>query len=217
MDVERPSVFRYHEYQEFLKDWVAYLKKTLPRFSLRKLSTQADLSPGYLPQVLSGGIALSMKALVKLLPHLQLDSSERVYFEHLVKLCTSDSPDARIEALGRMKKFSSYRRNNPNEAQFFGYMSRWYYIAIREMAHLPDFKADPAWIQARLRSKISLDEIQEALNFLSTNGFIEIRPDGTVVSSKELLTCAGGVYRTVLTHYHKEMFSRSAVHRKRGV
>jgi uncharacterized protein (TIGR02147 family) len=207
---ERPNVFCYHDYRSFLRDWISHLKDTLPRFSLRKLSSEAGLSPGYLPLVLGGSISISMKAVTKLVPVLRLDPRERVFFENLVKLCISESSDARIEALGRMQKFAKYRRHNPADAEFANYMTRWLNIAIREMALLPDFIPNPTWIQEKLRLRVSLEEIEETLSFLTKNNYLELRPDGSVVPSKEFLKCSGEVHRTVLVHYHKEMFSLAA-------
>jgi uncharacterized protein (TIGR02147 family) len=203
----RPSIYRYLDYRAFLKDWFAYQKEAQPGFSLRKLAGQAGLSSGYLSSVQAGVLELSTKAMTKILPFMGLTRPEQTFFEHLVRLCTTDSPEARIAALGKMKRFVRYREHNPNEAQFFEYMTRWVHIAIRELATLPEFKADAAWIQQRLKPRVSLNEIEEAMLFLVDKGYLVINPDGTVVPPEEFLKCVGGVYRAVLTHYHAEMFT----------
>lgn len=207
---ERPVVYRYHDYRAFLKDWFAYLKESQPGFSLRRLSASAKLASGYLPMVLAGSHELSLKALAKLLPCLQLARPEQNYFENLVKLCTCDTPEARIDALARMEKYAGYKKSNPNESHFFEYMSHWVCIAIREMATLPDFELDSAWIQKRLKPHVSVAEIEEALSFLIQRNYICLKPDGKAVSPEGHLQCVGGVYRTVLAHYHKEMMALAA-------
>ncbi|MCM2276450.1 MAG: TIGR02147 family protein [Oligoflexia bacterium] len=203
---ERPDIFRYHDYREFLKDWFDFLKKMQPGFSLRMLAQQAELASGYLPMVLSGKRPLSAKALAKLALVLGFPKAERSYLEALVSLGTSDSQDARLEALERMKRFQSYRKLNPKEIEVYQYLTRWHYVAIREMAALPEFKADAAWIRERLKGRVSLKEIKEALEFLVQNGYLELRADGSVTPPDKNLDCLGGVYRVALAEFHREMF-----------
>ncbi|MCM2323377.1 MAG: TIGR02147 family protein [Oligoflexia bacterium] len=202
---ERPDVFRYHDYREFLADWLAYLKKLQPGFSLRLLSRQAGLASGYLPMVLSGKRPLSSKALAKLLGVLDFSRAERSYLESLLSLGTSGTQELRLDALERMKRFRSYRELNPREIEVYEYLTRWYYVAIREMAALPGFQADPLWIQARLKSRVPLKELKTALEFLVSNGYLAVEPDGSARPPEKILDCLGGVYRVALAQFHQDM------------
>lgn len=210
MSAKKPDIFGFHDYREYLKAWLSHAKASRRVFSLRALSKQAQLASGYLPMVLSGARPLSPKALRKLLPCLELGKTERAYLETLVQLGTSDSQELRVDALDRMKRFRSYRELNPRELEVYQYLTRWYYVAIREMTAMPGFRADPTWIQARLRARIPVSEIQAALEFLSKNGFIEILPDGSARPPEKDLSCLGGVYRVALSQYHREIFNLAA-------
>lgn len=203
---ERPDIYRFHDYREFLKSWLDHLRKTEKVFSLRALSAKAGLANGYLPMILAGTRHLSMKALQKMAPELGLSRPERSYLEILVQLGTSDSQAARMEALERMRKFRSYRELNPKEIEVHRYLTRWYYVAIREMALMRGFQADPRWIQSRLREKVPLKEIKEAVEFLISNGFLVVGADGSVRPPEKDIDCLGGVYRVALAQFHKEMF-----------
>jgi uncharacterized protein (TIGR02147 family) len=207
---QRPDVYRYHDYRAFLKDWIAYRKTVRAGYSMRTLATEAKLASGYLPPVLSGARDLSMKALLKILPILGLNRPEQNYLESLVRLQISDSQEGRIAAVARMRRSSAYQRRNPNEAELFEYMSRWQYIAIREMAALPGFKADPDWIRSRLKTPVPAAEIEQALRFLGKHGYLNVLDDGTVAPPKEQIECAGGVYKVALTQYHRQMFGLAA-------
>lgn len=208
--VEKPEVFRYHDYQVFLKDWLAYCKASQSGFSLRSLAKQAGLAAGYLPMLLSGKRPLTGKGLAKIAPFLGLNASERSFLEQLVILGTSDSHEARVDALERMKRFQAYQKNNPRETETYEYLTHWYYVAIREMAALPGFNLDPEWIQAQLAAPVSLKEIKDAVSFLIKNGFLKLGPDNSISPPDKALDCSRGVYRIALSKYHREIFELAA-------
>jgi uncharacterized protein (TIGR02147 family) len=203
----RPEIFQYHDYQIFLRDWLAYRKASQPGFSMRTLAKQSGLASGYLPMVLSGDRPLSGAAMAKLAPFLGLNPSELSFFENLVVLGTSDSHEARVTALERMRRFSKFEKLNPTDSHAFEYLTHWYYVAIREMATIPEFQADAVWIQKQLRFSIPLGEVKAALDFLIQHHYIEIKPDGSVVPPKDFLDCSGGIYRLALAEFHREVFS----------
>jgi uncharacterized protein (TIGR02147 family) len=207
---ERPEVFRYLEYQGFLRDWLNYRKSAHAGFSIRSLSKQAGLAAGYLPMVLGGKRPLTGKALAKLGPFLGLGASELSFLENLMILGTTDSHDARVAALDRMKRFQLYQARNPKETEVYQYFTHWPYVAIREMASLQGFRLDPEWIQSRLRVAVPLKEIKEAIEFLVRNGFLELDANGSVRPPDKSIECSGSVYRVALTKFHRELFELAA-------
>ena len=107
-----------------------------------------------------------------------MNASERSFLEQLVILGTSDSHEARVDALERMKRFQAYQKNNPRETETYEYLTHWYYVAIRETAAAwPGFNLDPEWIQAQLAAPVSLKEIKDAVSFLIKNGFLKLGPE----------------------------------------
>jgi uncharacterized protein (TIGR02147 family) len=207
-ELQRPDAYLYHDYRSFLRDWFAYLKETLPRFSLRILAGQAELGSGYLPMVLNGKRSLSHKVLLKLAPHLQLTEAELKHLANLVQFDAPDSLPMRVLALKNMRRSFTYMKRHPNEVEFFEYMAHWHYIAIREMSTLEGFRADAQWIRARLKWKIPLSKIREAIDFLISNGYLKLSPDGTnVLPAKDALACDDKVFSTALKQYHQQMLN----------
>lgn len=202
---ERPDLFRYHDYREFLVDWFAYLKSSQKRFSLRSLARAAGVASGYLPMVLSGKRSLSSNNLAKLSKHLALSASERSFLESLRALAETDSPEVRRDALERIQRFEGYRDRNQAEVEVYRYLTHWYYVAIREMANLPDFVADPHWIQERLTMHVPLAEVEAALGFLLENGYLSKGESGQVKPTQKRLNCSGGVFRVALSQFHREI------------
>jgi uncharacterized protein (TIGR02147 family) len=156
--------------------------------------------------ILSGSRPLSVEGLRKLMPALNLTSSERRFMEAMHTLGTTTSQDERIESLRRMKKYSGYRKNNPQEAEVYEYLTQWYYYTIRELTGEKDFKLEAEWIQNRLRVHVPLHEIKEAIEFLVKNKYIEVDSDDKVQPPLKHLNCQGGVYKVALTQYHKQIF-----------
>ena len=203
---KKPNVFKYHDYRVYLKDWIESRKSVDSKFSLRKLAQTAGLTPGYLSMVLSGERVLSGKSLAKILPELQLNKTERSFFEAMHLLGTSDSEEVRLEAFHRMSQFTAYSKSNQKESETYQYLNHWYHLAIRELTAHPEFKLDAEWIRSKLRIKISLSEINDAISFLVKGRFIEINTDGTITPPDRNIDCSGGVYRISLTQYHRQMF-----------
>jgi len=204
---ERPDVFSYHEYRAFLRDWFDFLKDSRPGFSMRALAREAELASGFLPMILAGTRNLSAKTWAKMAPHLGLSPSERSYLASLQMLQQTDSQAVRHAALGKLQRFRAYREQNPKETETYQYLTRWFNVAIREMAALGEFHTNPEWIQSRLRVKVGIAEIKQALDFLTKNNYLEVQPDGTARLRDKNIDCVGGVYKMALGKFHREMLS----------
>jgi uncharacterized protein (TIGR02147 family) len=205
MGLARPNIFSYHDYRKFLTDYLEHQKHTRPGFSMRKLSRDLNIASGYLPMVLSGERQLSKEALTVMLPVMALSKTEQKFFQALHDLGSARSRELRLEALGRMKKFIEYRKHNPDEALAYEYLTHWYYVAIRELAATPDFKAEPEWIQKRLRFRLTLKEIKDALEFLFSKGYLLLRENGKIELAEKNINCMDGIFRISLAQFHKQM------------
>lgn len=204
-EFDRPNIFTYHDYRHYLRDWFGYLKKSRRGFSVRQLAREAKLSSGYLSMVLAGSRKLSAKAMAKMFPKIGLNFQERTYLEQLCKVADSDTQEVRLDALERLQKYRSYKTLNPKEIEVYRYLTRWFYVAIREMVSLPDFELDAEWIHGRLRGKISLNEVKQGLEFLISHGYIKPLPDGKASLPDKDIECVGGVYKLALGQFHSEM------------
>jgi len=204
--VQGPDIYRYHDYRTWLSDQIAYLKSLNRNFSQRSISRAAGLASGLLPMVLTGKRKLSDNNLEKLLPYLQIDASAGSFFRLLVTLDESENDLERRRALKAIQRFGGYRHKNRKETEVYRYLSSWYCVAIREMALMPGFVADPAWISQQLRFRISKKNIAKALEFLKSNDFIRVARNGSVSVPEKVIDCESGVYRIALADYHRQMF-----------
>lgn len=210
-DTDRPNIFAYHDYRRFLTDWFEYLKRQERRFSLRTLAQQSGTGHTTLSLVLSGQRKLTDKAFNKLLPNLHLEPNEISFLRLLCKMSDASDYKERAEALKKIQRFEEYKKNQPKEFEVFRYMTKWYYVAIREMAAFPDFQYDAKWIQSRLSGTVILPEIEKALGFLIEHEFL---PPPDQRNSREhrpkQLVCQSGVYQVALRSFHQEMLKLTA-------
>lgn len=203
----KPDLFRYLDHRAFLIDWFSYLKREFPELSLRQIARNAGLASGYLPMILAGKRALSQEALSKLKSHLKLNRAELRYLELLRIVGESEDPDQRLGALAKLRRFESYKANHSREVELHRYLSKWFFVAIREMVLLKDFQEDPSWIHDRLRGRIAVGEIKSALAFLYENGLLEKNQDGRAQVTKKLLDCNEGVFKLSLGEFHRQILS----------
>ncbi len=172
---------------------------------MRSLARDAGVAPGYLSMVLSGERRISPMAWKKVSQFLGLTQTERNYFQWIQALGESETQKDKLRALEKIQRFRAFRKLNPKEFEVYRYLTHWYYVAIREMASLPKFQPDPAWIAPKLREKVNKIDIQSALDFLFQNGFLERTQDGHIRQVNKQVDCMGGVFGTVLGQFQKEM------------
>lgn len=202
----KPDLFGYHDYRQFLKDWVEYRHEADSKISLRYLASQAGLSCAYLPSVLNGKRRLTKKAMALLQPHLGLPAREWEVFQLMVEAVDGASHTERGEALAQLQRLKGYQKANPKEAEAFRYLTKWFYVAIRELASTKDFNPDPDAIRRRLRGGLTRAQVEQAMEFLKEGGFL--RHSGEVLEPAEKdLRCVGQVFRAALREFHHQMLA----------
>lgn len=159
--------------------------------------------------VISGDRNLSVKALTKIEPFLDLTASELSYLKHLMVLSDSNSQKERLESLKKMQKFTNYSEKNSEEVKAYKLLTKWYNIIIKEMVDLKEFSADVDWIKKKLIPTIYKKDIRESLSFLTKNEFLKIEDDKFIQADQQL-DCVGSVFKVGLTQFHKDMFRLAA-------
>ena len=199
------NIQNYHDYLEFLKAWTEYLKEQKKDFSLRKVAKEAGIASGYLSMCFNRKRKMSKTVYDKIKPLLHLSNKEIRILDLLRVISESEIPKERVDALSDLQKLSDYKASHNSELEVHQYLSHWYYVAIRELVNLPDFKIDSAWIQSRLFGRISQKEVLQGTQFLLNYGFILKTPSGKFEVAKKQLSCHEGVYKISLGEFHRQM------------
>ena len=207
--LKHPRVFDFHDYRQYLNAWLEYKKSIDPKFSLRKLAKEINSSPSYLSMILNGERKLRSSVLTSWKNLLNLSDSEFSYLECLQVLSDSDSQEDRLIAIKKMQKYGRYKNQHTNEVKFYKYLSKWYNVAIKEMTELKNFVLDIDWIQKKLESKVSRDEVRKAVEFLIKEEFIIPDHNGGFEASEKALKCEGSIFKSGLSAFHKQMFEKA--------
>lgn len=201
----RPNIFEYHDFIQFLNDWIDYLRKTKNEFTLRQFSKNSNIALGYMNMVLKRERSLTEKAFFKIAPNLYLDKDEQKFLNLLRVIGQSEESQARLDAVEQMMSFKKYKTANIPENRTFEYLTKWYYVAIYEMYNITNFDPSPISIQKKLKKKISIAEIEQAIKFLKNNKFIIQNPNGAWSQSGTFLDCKEGIFKISLAQFHKQM------------
>jgi uncharacterized protein (TIGR02147 family) len=207
---ERPDLFLTLDHRSFLTHWFAYKKAVNPRFSHRVFARLAGVkSSSLLLLVMQGKRNLSPPVVTGVCKAMGLDAEEEEYFAALVELDAASDPDDKSRIFARvsgMRRFQAARRI---EGEGFRYLSVWYLPAIRELALLDAFVADPDWIASALRPPIRPEQAAEGLALLQSMGLLapdaggRLRPvDQSVVTPHEVAGLA-------VRNYHLGMLARA--------
>ncbi|HNC94919.1 MAG TPA: TIGR02147 family protein [Myxococcota bacterium] len=161
-----PSIFDYLDQHRYFHDWYEWQKAHNPSFSHRSFTKKTGLSLGYLTNLHKGERVPEGEHLELLIRGMALSQEEGSFFRLLVRLARAGTWRERTEVLNEIFAHSSFEKADAIPARRLEYLSRWYYIAIRELEALPGFQRDPAWIAQQLRFPVSEADIALALEKL---------------------------------------------------
>jgi uncharacterized protein (TIGR02147 family) len=150
-------------------------------YSFRGLAKRAGYSsPNFIKLVIDGQRNLGAASVGRVSNALSLDVDESAYFAELVDFDQADTPGERQDAYDRMAAMTRFRNARRIRGELFAYLEHWYLPAIREMAALPSFRAEPTWIAEHLVPTISPEEAAEALEILFELGLLIPGKEGAV-------------------------------------
>ncbi|MFT7518855.1 MAG: hypothetical protein ACI9MC_000989 [Kiritimatiellia bacterium] len=202
----KPNVFDYLDHRAFLSDWFGWKKFKNPRFSHRMFARMSGQSnPSLLLQVVQGKRNLTTKSTAGYVKALQLFGRRGDYFRLLVRFDLARTPSERTECYQRLCAMRNFEGAHRIEGDTFRYLSRWHFVAVRELAMCEGFRADPAWIADTLRPKITATQAQEALTLLTDLGLLSIDGKGVVAVHDSDVTTDHEVSGLAAYNYHQAM------------
>lgn len=207
----RPVIFEYSDYRSYLGDMFLHSKKVSKHFSHRSFAKRAGFhAPNFLKLVIDGKRNLTLESLAQVAQGFRLSASEKDYFSDLVFFCQATDQTKKAEFLDRMMRSRSFQKVRPLDAAQFGYYQKWYYIPVREMVALSDFRNDPEWIAERLGENVSAADVKTALQDLILLGLLKIDKNGDLRQIEASVNTANEVTSAAIVQYHKNMIQLGA-------
>lgn len=202
----KPVVYDYFDYREYLNDVFNHFKKIDPSYSHRKFLANANI-PGstYLLRVLRNERKLSIKYVPNFSEAVKLTLSEAHFFELLVKFGHEKNVDRKESLLKELIKIRCEKTPYSLEDKKLRYFEKWYYPVIRDLVGLVDFGNDYNALGRMLIPPVKAEQVENAIKFLLDNGFIKQRDNATGYEPSEpILSTPPTVNSTILSQFHKK-------------
>lgn len=195
--MDKINIFTFVNYRDFIKEYLYYLKSK-HRISMRSICSKSSITPAYISMVISGKRSLDLDKAKAFIDNLKLTETEKRFFKLLVVFNDSDDLVERNKTFEKLKQYKVFKDNYQMTFNAHEYLSKWYYVAIRELSLLEEFKEDPVWIQERFFPKLSLLEVRKAIFFLKQNNLIGNRDSLNI-------ECIDSVFSLSLKQFHSQM------------
>ncbi|TNF26140.1 MAG: TIGR02147 family protein [Deltaproteobacteria bacterium] len=207
--MQQPNLENYLDYREYLCDFFEFKKNQRADYSHRMFMHKAGLkSPSHLKSVMSGERNLTNKSLPKYIKAIGFDKKREIkLFELLVSYNQCKDAQEKVDIFREILGLKSKRGLTSMEESQFRFLSEWHYVAIYVLIDLVDFKADPEWIAAKLRKKVSPKQIESAIEGLESLGLIKKDSKRGYVQTGGALSSPDEVRHTAIHEYHKTMLN----------
>lgn len=161
------EVSKFQDFRAYLRAVAESRRQGRKAFSLATWARRLSLkSSSTLIMILNGTRNPSSVLMEKMIQEIGLSGKDAEFFRSLVLLEKAKS-NPHLRALLTQHVPKTLRSNLPlMQMRYFRTMSHWYFMAIRELVNLPNFREDPAWIQGKLRFPVSASKIKEVLDVL---------------------------------------------------
>jgi uncharacterized protein (TIGR02147 family) len=162
---EKPDLFQYLEYRNYLGDYFDWRQQGNSRFSKRAFSQKYFGSTAILYTVIQGRRDLGPKLRGRCAAALGMGEKENQFFDLLVQ---HNQAKSELERNFLFEKLSKFRHSKPwvvRENQH-RYYSKWYYAVVFNYLGLDHKKAIPAEIAKEIYPPIKVEQVQEAIDLL---------------------------------------------------
>lgn len=161
--------------------------------------------------VLEGKRLPSQDMIRRLSRQLKHTNTEHTYFELLVQLERAKRRGKGVEEVfDEIRKLKVPAQGNTIlSSQTFAYISEWYHLVIKQLVETPSFEEDPSWIRKRLRNKVTISEIQCAIEAMLSLGILKRDDSQRLCSSNKCVTTKTDVANIAVQIHHKQMLDRA--------
>lgn len=196
------------DYREYLAMAYFWLKDRLGRYSYLQYADDLGFSyTNVVHLVIRGRRALSLQAAKRVANAFAFSEDERAYFFSLCEYQNAKEPVTKELFYRRLLEL---RRRQPGQQGLTTAQLRmfdeWYFPIVREMASLPAFSSDPAWIAERIMPRISPEQAAASLSLLTELGLLHYdEAQGRHVPSERVVSTDHHANSLPLQQFHCRM------------
>ena len=202
------SIFEYQKPEEYLKDSWAEKKKKNSSFTIRAWANQMNIKyHNSLHEMIMGKRKIPKSSIPLLIKSLALNTTEGLYFELMVDYSRSKTAEEKDIYVERMKSISPKKVVKFTELESFRMLQDPIHFFIAELALQKDFKADALWIQTRLGYKVTLVQINEAIDRLLSLDILREDAQGKLHRVDQFIQSKSDIHDRALKEYHKNIMN----------
>lgn len=204
------NVYEYLDFRKYLSDLAAQLKRKRG-FKLKDFAAKAGIkSQGLLGMVIDGKRRLTDDMREAFCRALDIRGEEKDYFAALVDYNQARDPDEKRALFEKLNGLRPRSHKFTLEKRHHRYLTRDYYVTIREMVNLNDFREDHDWIAARCAPPITAGEAKEAVEALLELGMLTRDESGKLVQSQTFVRTADNNTQALEAyHFHDAVLSKA--------
>ena len=182
------KIYEFLDYREYLQEIFAAKKAEKRNFTHRYFAKQAGFgSHSYLRMVFKGERNISVAVSHQIARALELNKKETTYFENLVLFNQAKTDDEKDMYFGRLVQLKPKSHIRGLDKDKFEYFTKRYFVTIREMVALPNFKDNSEWIASRLKFPVKPTDVEHAIQVLLRLGLLARDEEGKLVHSNATL------------------------------
>jgi len=201
----KPNIYSFFNYREYLLALFNYHKAMSPVFSHRFIVSKAGFkSPNSLKNVIDGERNLSLEGAERFAEAFKLEKKERIFFIAMVKFNTAQSQVEKERYLAELIKLRKISLPASLKDDQMEILNKWWHVAIREITALPDFKNSSIWVSRILTPPIDPKDAAASLNLLKRLGLIRKTENGWKPVEKTMQS-ASEVHHVYAARFHREM------------
>jgi uncharacterized protein (TIGR02147 family) len=196
-------------YRKFLKAVLEKKTSQNPRYSLRAMAAQLDLSPALLSTVMSGKKNISPERAHKVTKALKLNKKETDLFHLLLQIETTADEDLKLILLEKLKRAGGSDQASELGLEHFRIVSDWYHFAILALTDLENFQLSDDQVPAVARAlAISKVEVEGALVRLVNLEMLELK-NGVYKKTKTNPRVQSVNPNKALRNYHRQLLEKA--------
>ncbi len=203
-----PAMFPFNQsdYRDVLKEFLSRRCEHNPRYSLRAMARDLEMSPSRLSEALNGKAGISASSAKRISERLGLGTQESQYFYLLVQKEHARCRHIRKKAAEEIESFSGISRKSRVSLDQFQIIAEWYHYAILECFSLSDFEPRFEWFSTKLG--LQLVTVEQAFKRLFRVGLVELK--GTFFKPSDAHSFyEGGEPSEAVRRFHRELLEKS--------
>lgn len=208
LDMKSPqyvNIFNYEDPVSYLEALVKSFQNNQQHFSIRKWAKSLGLNtPDVLISILKRKKNITMNLVEVLCASLMLDSTEKKYFEVMVKYSQCQSTQDK-EILKLVLTELSQLKGNVKIVEDNSVFSHWVHMAILSLCRLPDVVCNKSTISTSLLNQVPDSIINESIERLLKLGLVEYDENENLTRNEHFTTSKNDVFSKSPHQYFKQV------------